>query len=64
MRELLEDFENAIRQLQNLNDELKDIELNNPELPIHSDEIEFGLEDIRNSISILEVEIDEDKDYE
>jgi len=64
MKELLEDFENAIRQLQNLNDELKDIEGNNPELIVHSDEIEFGLEDIRNSISMLEIEIDEDKNYE
>jgi hypothetical protein len=64
MKELLEDFENAIRQMQNLNDELRDIEGNNPDLIIHSDEIEFALEDVRSAISMLEVEYNEERNYE
>jgi CHASE3 domain sensor protein len=56
MKELLEDFENAIRQLENLTDELKDYEANNPDMLNHSDDIEFALEDIRVEIGLLEVE--------
>lgn len=57
MEELLEEFEEAIRKMENLNDELKDIELNNTEISGQSDEIEYALEDIRSSLAILELEI-------
>jgi len=56
MKELLEDFENALRQLENLNDELKDYEANNTDLLNHSETIEFALEDIRVEVGLLEVE--------
>jgi len=56
MKELLEDFENALRQLENLNDELKDYEANNIDLLNHSETIEFALEDIRVEVGLLEVE--------
>jgi len=56
MKELLEDFENALRQLENLNDELKDYEANNIDLLNHSETIEFALEDIRVEVGLIEVE--------
>jgi intracellular sulfur oxidation DsrE/DsrF family protein len=56
MEELLIDFENAIRLLQNLNDELRDMEANNIDMVVHSDEIEYALEDLRSEVSDMEVE--------
>jgi hypothetical protein len=56
MEELLEDFENAIRLLQNLTDELRDMEANNGDMIVHSDEIEYALEDIRSEINDIEQE--------